>query len=69
MPTLVTVVAVVPAMTVMAAMVAMIMMAVMEQRIEGEEGSDRRHVIVTVIRVGRRAGKRQHDQTAGRHDA
>ena len=64
MPTLVAVVAAMTAMTVMAAMVVVIVVTVMEQRIESDEGGDRRHVVATVMRFGRCAGQRQYDQAA-----
>ena len=69
--TMPTFMAVVSAMTVMAAMVVVIVMAVMavmEQRIESDEGGDRRHVVATVMRIGRCAGQRQDNQAAGGHN-
>ena len=48
---------------------AMIVMIVMCERAEGEESRQRRDVTVTVMRVGRCAGQRHHDQAGGCHDS
>ncbi len=69
MTTLVTMLPTMPLMTAMVIMVVMVVMVVMKQRIEGDEGGDRRHVIVTVMRIGRCAGQRQYDQAANRHNS
>ena len=69
MPTFMAVVSAMTVMTTMVIVIVMAMMAVMEQRIESDEGGDRRHVVATVVRIRRCAGQRQGDQATDRHDA
>ena len=47
----------------------MMMMIVVRERAEGEESRQRHDVTVTVMRVGRCAGQRHHDQAGGCHDS
>lgn len=44
-------------------------MTVMSERAESDESRQWRDVIVTVMRVGGRAGQRHHNQPGGSHDS
>ena len=59
----------VPVTVSMSIVPAMMVMIVMRERAEGEQGRQRHDVTVTVMRVGRRAGQRHHQQAAGCHDS
>ena len=48
---------------------AMMLMIVMSERTESDKCRQRRDVAVTVMRVGRCAGQRHHNQAGGCHDS